>query len=215
MAVAVLGYVLTCVGAYLLGSVPTGYLVAKAKGVDIRTVGSGNIGATNAFRVLGPAAGLVVLVADGLKGFAACFWFSELVARSLHMSAEALNSLRILAAVSAVLGHNFSCWLNFRGGKGIATSAGAYFALAPVATAIALGVWVVILAVSRYVSLASIAAAVVLPTAVWLTQGVSLGIVTTLLGLMAIWKHRSNIVRLLNGTEHRLGAKQPARQPAK
>lgn len=211
----VLGYVLTAAGAYLMGSLPTGYLVAQAKGVDLRTVGSGNIGATNAFRVLGPAAGLVVLAVDGLKGFAACFWLSALVAQWLQMPPGAINTLRIVAAMGAVLGHNFSCWLNFRGGKGVATSAGAYFALAPVAAAIALAAWILILALSRYVSLASIVAAVVLPTAVWLTQGFTLGLITTVLGLMAIWRHRSNIVRLLNGTERRLGCREPVKEPLK
>ena len=206
--VDILGYAVTCLGAYLLGSIPTGFLAAKAKGVDIRTVGSGNIGATNAFRVLGKPGGLAVLVVDGLKGFAACFWLSDLVAHWFQVPGSQINALRIVGGVAAVLGHNFPCWLNFKGGKGIATSAGAYFALAPAAAGIALVVWALILAVSRYVSLASIAAAVALPTAVWLTKGLTLGIVTTVLGLMAIWKHRGNIERLLHGTERRRGARR-------
>lgn len=206
---------MTVLGAYLLGSIPTGFLVGKAKGVDIRTVGSGNIGATNVFRALGKPAGVFVLLVDGLKGFAACFWFCDLVASAFHLPEQRMSLLRLLAGVAVVLGHNFTCWLSFRGGKGIATSAGAYFALAAPAAGIALGVWVVVLAISRYVSLASIAAAVALPTAVWLTKGLTLGVVTTALGLMAIWKHRGNIQRLLNGTERRLGHRGPLPEAAK
>jgi acyl phosphate:glycerol-3-phosphate acyltransferase len=198
-------YGATAVGAYLLGSIPTGFLVARAKGVDIRAVGSGNIGATNVFRILGKPAGVLVLMVDGLKGFAACAWFCDLIAGWAQVPEPRINGLRIMAGVAAVVGHNFTCWLHFRGGKGIATSGGAYFALAPLAAGISLAVWVVIVAVSRYVSLASIAAAVVLPAAVWLTQGLALGLVTSVLGLMAIWKHRSNIERLIRGTERRLG----------
>jgi acyl phosphate:glycerol-3-phosphate acyltransferase len=215
VAVDVLRYAVAALGAYLLGSLPTGFLVAKARGMDIRTAGSGNIGATNAFRVLGKPAGILVLAVDGLKGFTACFWFCDLVAWWFSVPKPEVNALQIVAGVAAVLGHNFPCWLNFKGGKGIATSAGAYFALAPLATGIALGVWVVTLAASRYVSLASIAAAVALPTAVWLKNGLSLGIVTTALGAMAIWKHKGNIERLLHGTERRMGQKPPAQEVAK
>jgi glycerol-3-phosphate acyltransferase PlsY len=115
-----------------------------------------------------------------------------------------------------VLGHNFTCWLKFKGGKGIATSAGVYFALAPLAAGIALGTWVVVFALGRYVSVASIAAAVALPTAVWLTKdNLLLGIVTTALGLLAIFKHKGNIQRLLNGTERRVGQKSATLEATK
>jgi glycerol-3-phosphate acyltransferase PlsY len=208
-------YGATALGAYLLGSIPTGYLVARVRGVDIRAAGSGNIGATNVMRILGKPAGIAVLVVDGLKGFAACAWLCDVVAGAFGVPLAQANSLRIVAGVAAVVGHNFTCWLHFRGGKGIATSAGAYFALAPLAAGIALGVWMVMLALGRYVSLASIAAAVALPTAVWLTKGLALGIVTSVLGLMAIWKHRGNIGRLLKGTESRLGRPPDAQEAAK
>jgi glycerol-3-phosphate acyltransferase PlsY len=204
----VLVYIVIAVAAYLLGSIPTGYLAARAKGIDIRTVGSGNIGATNVFRMFGKPAGILVLVVDGLKGYAACSWLADFVVQPFAVAPEQIEYLRIVAGICAVLGHNFTCWLKFKGGKGIATSAGVYFALAPLAAGIALVTWIVMFALSRFVSVASIAAAVALPAAVWLTpNSLVLRIVTTALGLLAIYKHKSNIQRLLNGTEQRLGKK--------
>ena len=201
-------YIVIAVAAYLLGSIPTGYLVARAKGVDIRAVGSGNIGAANVFRILGKPAGILVLVVDGLKGFAACAWLIDFVIQLFAVAPGQIENLRIVAGICAVLGHNYTCWLKFKGGKGIATSAGVYFALAPLAAGIALGIWIIVFALGRYVSVASIAAAVALPTGVWLTKNnLFLGIVTTALGLLAIYKHKGNIHRLLNGTERRLGQK--------
>jgi glycerol-3-phosphate acyltransferase PlsY len=212
----VLVYIVIAVAAYLLGSIPTGYLVARAKGVDIRNVGSGNIGAANVFRMLGKPAGILVLVADGLKGFAACSWLADFVIQLFAVAPEQIEYLRIVAGICAVLGHNFTCWLKFKGGKGIATSAGVYFALAPLAAGIALGAWVVVFALGRYVSVASIAAAVALPTAVWLTKdSLFLGMVTTALGLLAIYKHKGNIQRLLNGTERRVGQKSTTPEATK
>jgi glycerol-3-phosphate acyltransferase PlsY len=204
------GYIVTALAAYLLGSIPTGYLVAWQRGIDIRTVGSGNIGATNAFRVLGKPAGAFVLFMDGLKGYAACAWLVDAV-RLTGLASEHIEPLRIVAGVCAVLGHSFTCWLHFKGGKGVATTGGVYFALALPAVCIALGTWVVVFVLSRYVSVASIAAAVALPTAVWFTtDSLTLGIVTTVLGLLAIYKHRTNIQRLIAGEEHRIGSKKPA-----
>src|SRR5207237_10625106 len=149
----ILGYVLTVVVAYLLGSIPTGYLVAKARGIDIRSVGSGNIGATNAFRVLGKTAGITVLAIDGLKGFLACRFvaFGPGAPSEMH---------QMVAGLFAILGHNYTCWLRFKGGKGIATTAGVLLALAPTAFAIALTTFLIVLGLSRYVSLSSIVAAV-------------------------------------------------------
>jgi glycerol-3-phosphate acyltransferase PlsY len=204
------------VAAYLLGSIPTGYLVACARGIDIRTVGSGNIGATNVFRMLGKPAGIFVLVADGLKGYAACSWLVDFVVQPFAVAPDKIEYLRIVAGICAVLGHNFTCWLKFKGGKGIATSAGVYFALAPLAAGIALVTWIVTAISTRYVSIASIAAAVALPAAVWLTpNSVVLRIVTTALGLLAIYKHKGNIQRLLNGTERRVGQKSATSEATK
>jgi acyl phosphate:glycerol-3-phosphate acyltransferase len=194
--------------AYLLGSIPTGYLAGRAKGIDIRAVGSGNMGAANVFRTLGKTAGVIVLIVDGLKGYAACTWLCDGILALLGVSTTDTELYRILAGIAAVLGHNFTCWLKFKGGKGIATSAGVFFALAPLALGIALGVWIIVFALSRYVSVASIAAAVALPAAVWLTpHSLTLRIVTSALGLLAIAKHKSNIERLFNGTERRFGQK--------
>jgi len=211
----VLVYIVIGAAAYLLGSIPTGYLVARARGIDIRMVGSGNIGATNVFRMLGKPAGIFVLVADGLKGFAASAWLADFVIRWFGVP-DKTECLKIIAGICAVLGHNFTCWLRFKGGKGIATSAGVYFALAPLAAGISLGTWIIVFALGRYVSVASIAAAMALPAAVWLTKGsLFLGIVTTALGLLAIYKHKSNIQRLLNGTEQRLGEKSATSEATK
>ena len=205
----VIPYLVVALAAYLLGSIPTGYLVAKAKGIDIRTVGSGNIGATNAFRVLGKTAGAGVLIADGLKGYAACAWLCGALLHLLNVPAADAETHRIVAGIAAVLGHNYTCWLRFKGGKGIATTAGVYFALAPLAVSIAIGAWIVLCVATRFVSIASIAAAVALPAAVWFTKdSVLLGIATTALGSLAIFKHKANIQRLMAGTESRIGAKK-------
>jgi acyl phosphate:glycerol-3-phosphate acyltransferase len=210
--VEIAGYIVTAVAAYLLGSLPTGYLLGQAKGIDIRAVGSGNIGATNVFRALGKTAGLVVLLVDAAKGFLACWLLARgvdgfLLARS-ETAGASLEWLSITAGVAAILGHNYTCWLGFKGGKGVATTAGVLLALFPKAFLVGLVVWVVVFALSRYVSLASILASVALPFAVWWCQaGLTLTVVAGLLGALAIFKHRSNIRRLCNGTEPRLGRK--------
>ena len=212
-----LAYTIIFVAAYFLGSIPTGYLVARAKGVDIRTVGSGNIGATNAMRALGRPAGIFVLLIDALKGYAASAWLCDGLLLLPGVSLAEAETYRILAGIAAVLGHNYTCWLRFKGGKGIATSAGVYFALAPLAAGIALAAFILALLLTRYVSLGSIAAAVALPTAVWCLpkNNLFLDIVTTVLGVMAIYKHRSNIKRLMAGTESRVGQRPEAREGAK
>ncbi len=217
----ILAYILVALAAYLLGSIPTGYLVAKAKGIDIRSVGSGNIGATNAMRVLGKPAGIFVLLVDALKGYVACAflpapiynWLSPHffgLAPQFHAEPVELQiRFNVIAGIFVILGHNYTCWLRFKGGKGIATTAGAYFALAPLSAGIALGVWILLLVATRYVSIASILAAAALPIAVWCTKDSALlGIVTTLLGSLAIYKHKSNIQRLMAGTENRVNFKK-------
>jgi glycerol-3-phosphate acyltransferase PlsY len=226
--VPVLAYIIVAVGAYLLGSIPTGFLVAKAKGIDIRSVGSGNIGATNAMRVLGKPAGIFVLLMDALKGWTACFlgvliyvYFSPSgsIFGNVNTNTDSINEIpklmerfAIIAGIFAVLGHNYTCWLKFKGGKGIATTAGVYLALAPWAVLIALVVFILAVMIIRYVSVGSIAAAIALPATVWIMSphNLFLGIVTTALGVMAIYKHKSNIQRLMAGTENRLGKKSAA-----
>jgi glycerol-3-phosphate acyltransferase PlsY len=189
--------ILTVVGAFLLGSIPTGYLVARARGVDIRQHGSGNIGATNVFRTLGKPLGILVFAVDALKGFIAV------------ASACAGPWLSIFAAVAVIAGHNYTPWLGFKGGKGIATSAGVLLALMPLAVAAIAAVWVLVFFTTRYVSLASIAASAALPVAVaglWLGGfggNAPLFGFSVVISALAIWRHRSNIIRLRNGTESR------------
>jgi glycerol-3-phosphate acyltransferase PlsY len=189
--------ILTVVGAFLLGSIPTGYLVARARGVDIRQHGSGNIGATNVFRTVGKPLGILVFVVDALKGFVAV------------AGAAGAPWLSIFAAVAVIAGHNYTPWLGFKGGKGIATSAGVLLALMPLAVAAVAAVWFLVFLTSRYVSLASICAAAALPLAVaglWAAglrgNGPLLGF-SVVISALAIWRHRSNIRRLREGTEHR------------
>jgi glycerol-3-phosphate acyltransferase PlsY len=200
---------LTAIIAYLLGSIPFGWLVAKAKGVDIRSAGSGNIGATNAMRVLGKTAGITVLLLDALKGYVAAAWVPVMLLKCLNASPPDTALLPVIAGIAAVLGHNYTCWLKFKGGKGIATTAGVYLALAPLALLIALIVFLLAVAVTKYVSMGSISAAIALPAAIWIMKpgDPCLGIATTALGVLAIYKHKGNIQRLRAGTENRLGRK--------
>jgi glycerol-3-phosphate acyltransferase PlsY len=212
--VQIVSYIVTALVAYLLGSIPTGYLVAKSRGIDIRKVGSGNIGATNVLRTLGKPAGVFVLVVDALKGFIACSLVGGLVFRLLLGSVPegSIEFVKITGGLFAILGHNYTCFLNFKGGKGIATSAGVALALLPVALGIAFVVWLVLLAITRYVSVASIGAALVLPFAAWWPGGNSrtMIVVAAAIGGLAIYKHRTNMQRLMNGTENRLGKKKEA-----
>lgn len=210
-----MSYILVAVAGYLLGSIPTGYLVAKARGIDIRTVGSKNMGATNVFRTLGKGPGIFVLLVDALKGYAASAWMADGLLQVLNLSNPEPQTNHLIAGIAAVLGHNYTCWLQFKGGKGIATSAGVFLALAPAAVGIAIIGWIVAFAATRYVSVASIVAAVALPTAVWFTQeNLALRVIAIILGVLAIYKHRANIQRLRNGTENRIhfGKKPEAAQ---
>jgi glycerol-3-phosphate acyltransferase PlsY len=197
---------LTALGAFLLGSIPTGYLVARAKGVDIRQHGSGNIGATNVFRTLGKPLGVFVFMVDALKGFAVVWLAGRFDGAS--------DWAGIIAAVAVIGGHNYTPWLGFKGGKGIATSAGVLLALMPWAVLCIAIVWFVVFKVSRYVSLASISAAAALPVAVaalWSAgcggNGPLLGF-SVLISALAIWRHRTNIQRLRAGTESRFEGKK-------
>ena len=209
---------MTTVVAYLLGSIPTGYLVGRAKGVDVRKVGSGNIGATNAFRTLGKTAGILVLLVDALKGYVAASQVPTIVQRLIAPSVppdEATREyLQIIAGVVVILGHNYTCWLHFKGGKGIATSAGVLAALIPITFAIGLGTWIVVCVATRYVSVASISAALVLPIATWLAHySLRMIVVAGVMCLLAIYKHKGNIERLMNGTESKIGGRKSPPSP--
>ncbi len=198
--------------AWLIGATPFGYLAGKLRGIDIRQHGSGNIGATNVLRVLGKPIGITTLVLDVLKGLVPVI-IAQRVAGPDH------SLVPILAAVAAILGHNYTFWLGFKGGKGIATSAGAIAPLIPVPLAIALVLWGLSFALTRYVSVASIVAAVSLPitaalqawrTGLW---DWPLLIFTLFLAVMATWRHRSNLQRLRAGTESRF-VPRSRRQPS-
>jgi glycerol-3-phosphate acyltransferase PlsY len=210
--VPIAGYIVAAFAGYLLGSIPTGFLVAQGRGIDIRALGSGNIGATNVFRYLGLPAGILVLLADAAKGWLAVAVLARLVSGWFFTAAgpEPREWLALCAGLAAILGHIYTCWLYFKGGKGIATSAGVLVALVPYALLIVLGVWLVVFALSRYVSLASLAAAFAAPFAAWFTtRNSTLTAALAALAALAIYKHRTNIKRLLSGTENRIGAKKP------
>jgi len=195
--------VVVIAGAYFIGSIPTGYLVALLRGVDLRAHGSGNIGATNAFRVLGKGPGAFVLLADALKGSAAVLWMPGLAARIAGGTAS--ESLPLIAGVAAILGHNYTCWLRFKGGKGIATTAGVMATLVPHGLAITFSTWLIVFLATRYVSVASIVAAIVLPIATMLTsRNHALWAVAFIFGGLAIWRHRGNLQRLRAGTESKI-----------
>jgi glycerol-3-phosphate acyltransferase PlsY len=188
---------------YLVGSVPTGYLFGRSRGLDIRRHGSGNIGATNVWRVLGWKWGVVAFASDFLKGFLPLFLLRTLAFPGAGPWLVSL--LLVLCGLAAIIGHNYTPWLGFKGGKGIATSAGVLGALMPLVLAVALSLWFVGTLVTRTVSIGSLlAAAVLAPAAAWFYSGqwVYFGL-ATLAGGLAVWRHRSNIQRLLAGTESR------------
>ncbi len=195
--------------AYLLGSIPFGYLIVWAKGGgDVRQIGSGGTGATNVTRRAGKAAGILTLVLDALKGAAAV-----LLARWLLTSNFDVNWWVAGAALAAVIGHIFPVWLKFRGGKGVATGLGVFLTLSPLSVISALMVFVVVVWRTRYVSLGSIIAAALLPFLIWWWNGGVSGTSTQLVPLITtalagsaviIFMHRANIGRLWRGTESKL-----------
>lgn len=189
--------------AYLLGSIPFGHIAGRLAGVDVRQHGSGNIGATNVLRVLGKPWGYSVFFADAFKGFLAVRLAYLLVA--MNPEAEAYRDFyAILAAAACVAGHSFPVWLKFRGGKGVATSLGALLGVVPIAAALIFGVWLIVFKVTRYVSLASIVAALSLPVFVaMLGRAAVVFYFTIAMTSLVVWRHRSNISRLAKGTEPR------------
>lgn len=192
--------IITSVGAYLFGAIPFGLLIAKTRGVNIREHGSGNIGATNVFRVIGKGWGIFTFTLDALKGFIPAFIFPRLISVDPEWG--------VLFGILAILGHTFPIYLKFKGGKGVATSAGMLLGVAPLAVGIGFISWMVCMVLSRYVSLSSIIAAIVVAVAVWIQdKGLVINIALTNLALLVIWLHRANLKRLLNGTENRFGKK--------
>lgn len=218
--------------AFVLGSIPFGLVIGRSQGIDIRQHGSGNIGATNVLRVLGKKYGIPCLILDALKGFipvALAVNLIQITGRQVQVplslpdawilklaATDAIKgqTAQILTALCAVLGHNYSPWVGFKGGKGIATSAGVLLALMPFAVLLLLGIWALLFAITRYVSVASMGAAAVLPLlTLWGswhhgriqdgTWNKPLFVLTLAIAILAIWKHRSNIQRLREGTENR------------
>ncbi len=215
-------YVLAALVGYLLGAIPIGYLVARAHGVDIFKVGSGNPGATNVRRVLGSRAGNLVFALDAFKGAAAAAWPLLMAWIALRSSAQIERfddnarvveiaeiwrnaHLQALAGlIAAILGHSFSVFTKFKGGKGVATTAGGILVLMPVACFISVTVWLLAFFGTRYVSLASILAAITVPTSAWLVgYPLPIKLVATAVGLFVVFRHRANIKRLFSGTETR------------
>jgi glycerol-3-phosphate acyltransferase PlsY len=187
--------------AFLLGAVPFSFLIARARGIDIRRVGSGNIGATNLARAGGPLLGLVGLLLDGAKGSAA-------VALALAAGPGTADGGRqAIAGLLAILGHNFTPFLRFKGGKGVATGAGVFAVLCPRALIVALGVFAILLAVGRMVSLGSVGAAAVLPFAArWTGSATVVVAVAAAVALLTVARHRANLARIARGTEARIGS---------
>ncbi len=225
--------------AFLLGSIPFGLFIARAKGIDIRQHGSGNIGATNVLRVVGKKHGITCLILDALKGFIPVVIAINLVqieGRVVQIpvafldawvlklpAAEAVQAqvLHIVTALLAILGHNYSPWVGFKGGKGIATSAGVLLALMPFGVMLLIVIWLLLFFTTRYVSVASIGAAAALPLITlygsWShgriqdgTWNKPLFVFSVIIAALAIWKHRANIKRLMNGTESRFTKKKNA-----
>jgi glycerol-3-phosphate acyltransferase PlsY len=206
-----LGSLLIVVGAYLLGSIPSGYLLMRFfRKQDIRTIGSGNIGATNVMRSGARGLGAATFFLDMLKGCAAV-GLGAAVAPYL-MAGTPVRNVEALAALCAVLGHMFPVWLRFKGGKGVATGFGVFLVAAPLAALAAITVFAIVLALSRYVSLASIIGAASFPAFAWfLVRGekpVFFIAVQAAVALLIIIKHHQNIRRLLSGTENRMGARR-------
>lgn len=211
--------VLYIAASYLVGAIPFGYVAGRCRGLDLRKEGSCNIGATNAWRVLGWRWGFPVFVLDFLKGlipvFGALYWLPFLTG---DRSGWDFNTVVVLVCFAVVVGHTYTCFLGFKGGKGVATTAGVLVALNPAVACMALATWFVFMGLFGIVSLASIVAAAVMIIAGWwiypLAQdgGASPQVLYiaffTLIGLLVILKHRSNIVRLFNGTEHSFYSKK-------
>ena len=197
---------------YLFGSFPAGYFAGRLAGVDVRREGSGNIGATNVLRILGKKWGYPVFAIDAFKGFAAVR-VSLVLVNFWPEAKPYAEYIGILTAICCVAGHTFPVWLRFKGGKGVATSAGALTGLVPLAVPFVLLVWIVVFEISRYVSLASIVAAISLPIIVGLlarwnfVDTWALIYFSLALTLLVLWRHRSNFSRLLKGTEQRFRRK--------
>ena len=194
--------------SYLVGAIPFGYIIGRLwKGIDIREHGSGNIGFTNVLRAVGTVPGAVALILDIGKGVATVVGIARLSEANPAI-------LPVLCGIAAIIGHNWTIYLEFKGGKGIATTIGVFIALEPIATLVSLVVWVITVAITRYVSLGSVLFVISLPIAIFAIklagkQDITAVLIAAIFAMVfAIYKHRSNIRRLLNGTERKIGQKE-------
>ena len=188
--------------SYLLGSVPIGYVYGRARGVDLRKIGSGNIGATNVYRAFGKAPAIVIFWLDVAKGLIAVVLVARLGSGWAYTP--------ILCGLAAIAGHVTSPVMGFKGGKGVATAVGVFLGLAPLATAICLAIWALLFGLFRYVSLGSITGAIALPILIWALnragyRGSPVFYFALFVAVLVVITHRSNIRRLMNGTENRIG----------
>ncbi len=218
------GLVTTILISYLLGAIPTSIWIGKAlQGVDIRMHGSGNAGATNTFRILGWKAGSLVALIDLVKGFTAAFfvsWLGFAIAGypDLLFGAEAFTLFQLIAGTIAVLGHMYPVYVRFNGGKGVITAAGMLFAIEPISISLTLIVFLAVMFSTRYVSVGSITGAIVYPLFLIILQtqfdmeiANSLLFFTIAIGLIIIFRHRSNIKRLIEGNENRIRSFKPSK----
>lgn len=207
-----MAHLLAALVSYVLGSIPSGVIAGRIAGVDIQKTGSGNIGATNVTRILGKKWGYPVFFADFAKGFAAVM-LATVCCHKFSVPPNECVLVQITGAIFAVIGNALPVWLKFRGGKGVATSAGVLFALTPLAMLTGLAIWIIVFKISRYVSVASMVAALALPIAVGViahvrhTENSALLYFTICLAALVILRHRSNLVRLMQGTETRFEKK--------
>ena len=206
----IISYIVGIIISYLIGGIPFGYLIAVAKGVDIRTQGSGNIGATNVGRVLGKKYGLIIFILDMLKGFLVVFFVPAAVSSAVNIPATTGNLLLVLCGFCAVLGHAFPVFLKFKGGKAVATSFGVFLWLVPISIAIAFGVWLLTVIVTRYVSLGSMIGSIAVVVAIVVVtnspfgDNVYLTAMSVAVAILIIARHTSNIKRIVAGTEKKV-----------
>ena len=185
-----------------MGSVPASYLVGRLHGIDLREHGSGNLGGTNAYRVLGVTAAVPVVLVDIGKGLVPAYFFPA-------WDGVAIGDLALLYGLAAIAGHVWSVFMGFRGGKGVATGAGVLLALAPTSALIGLLVWIGVVSITRYVSVASISAATLVPLTAWLTDEASSTVLfCAAIAIFVWWTHRENLRRLASGRENRFGGKR-------
>lgn len=210
----IISYIVGIIISYLIGGIPFGYLIAVIKGIDIRTEGSGNIGATNVGRVLGKKYGSIIFILDMLKGFIVVFFIPALVSSAVNIPTTTDNLLVVLCGFCAVLGHTFPVYLKFKGGKAVATSFGVFIWLVPISIGIAFGVWLLTVIVTRYVSLGSMIGSLSLVGVIVIVvdspfgDNIYLTVMSVAVAILIIARHTSNIQRIIAGTEKKVFSKE-------